>query len=413
MKRTLLFILFFLPMLSLAVSASEKIDGIYYNLDTDTKTATVVFHVRYYYSGDVVIPSTVTHEGVDYSVTRIEGAAFRGSADLTSLTIPHSVTSIGDGIFDGCTSLTSINIEEGNPVFDSRENCNAIIETASNTLIVGCKGSTIPNGVTSIGKNAFLGCTALTSFNIPNHVVTIGESAFEGCSGLTSINIPNSVTTFGYEAFYGCSNLTKVELNNNALVSKNNSSSTPTPITRIFGIQVEEYIIGKDVMSIGNYAFLDNYNLTSVIISNGVVKIGEGAFEHCIGLTSITIPNSITSIEERAFNDCFHLTDMYCYAEEVPELGYNVFYNSNGYATLHVPAGSLETYKAAGQWKDFKSIVALTDDDPKPTGIMNVNSNVMTVERYYTLDGKYTTTPHRGINIIRMSDGTTKKIVIK
>ena len=234
MKRNLLFILFFLPMLSLAVSASEKIDGIYYNLDTNAKTATVVFHVRYLYSGEVVIPSSVTHEGVDYSVTRIEGNAFRGSADLTSVTIPHSVTSLGDGIFDGCTSLTSINIEEGNPVFDSRENCNAIIETASNTLIVGCKGSTIPNGVPSIGKNAFLGCTALTSFNIPNHVVTIGKSAFEGCSDLTSINIPNSVTSIGNEAFSGCSNLTKVELNNKDIVSKRYNTSTGSSIITIF-----------------------------------------------------------------------------------------------------------------------------------------------------------------------------------
>ena len=309
MKRILL-ILFFLPMLSLAVSASEKIDGIYYNLDANAKTATVVFHVRYLYSGEVVIPSTVTHEGVDYTVTRIESDAFKRSTDLTSVTIPRSVTSIGSGIFQECSSLTSINIEEGNPVFDSRENCNAIIETASNTLIVGCKGSTIPNGVTSIGKNAFLGCTALTSFNIPNHVVTIGESAFEGCSGLTSINIPNSVTSIGNEAFSGCSNLTKVELNNNDIVSKRYNTSTGSSIITIFGGQVKEYYLGEDVTSIGDGAFYGCSNLTTVQMTDNVTSIGEYAFSGCEKLASVNISNKVTSIGDFAFRNCIKLTSI-------------------------------------------------------------------------------------------------------
>ena len=286
MKRILL-ILFFLPMLSLAVSASEKIDGIYYNLDTNAKTATVVFHVRYLYSGEVVIPSSVTHEGVDYSVTRIEGNAFRGSADLTSVTIPHSVTSLGDGIFDGCTSLTSINIEEGNPVFDSRENCNAIIETASNTLIVGCKGSTIPNGVPSIGKNAFKECTSLTA-----------------------INIPNSVTSIGNEAFSGCSNLTKVELNNAAIVSKRYNYNTGSSIITIFGGQVKEYILGENVTSIGDGAFYGCSNLISVQMTDNVTSIGEYAFSGCEKLASINISNKVTSIGDFAFRNCFKLTSI-------------------------------------------------------------------------------------------------------
>ena len=104
---------------------------------------------------------------------------------------------------------------------------------------------------------------------------------------------------------------------------------------------------------------------------------------------------------------------MYYYAEQMPETGNDIFDVSNYRATLYVPVDLVDAFSNAEQRKNFKSIVALTDNDPKPTGIMNVNSNVMTVERYYTLDGKYTTTPHRGINIIRMSDGTTKKIMIK
>ena len=326
MKRTLLFILFFLPMLSLAVSASEKIDGIYYILDTDTKTATVVFHVRYYYSGDVVIPSTVTHEGVDYTVTRIESDAFKRSTDLTSVTIPRSVTSIGGGIFQECSSLTSINIEKGNPVFDSRDNCNAIIETASNTLIVGCKGSTIPNSVTSIGENAFKGCSGLTSINIPNHVVTIGKSAFEGCSDLTSINIPNSVTSIGNEAFSGCSNLTKVELNNKDIVLKRYNTNTGSSIITIFGGQVKEYCLGENVTSIGDGAFYGCSNLTTVQMTDNVTSIGEYAFSGCEKLASINISNKVTSIGDFAFSNCFKLTSITIPAS-LTNLEPHAFYN--------------------------------------------------------------------------------------
>ena len=111
------------------------------------------------------------------------------------------MTSIGKNAFKGCSGLNSISVENGNTNYDSRNNCNAIIETASNTLIAGCKNTTIPNSVTSIGSYAFYGCSGLTSVTIPNSVTSIGTEAFHGCSGLTSITIPNSVTSIGYDAF--------------------------------------------------------------------------------------------------------------------------------------------------------------------------------------------------------------------
>ena len=335
MKKVLL--LLGLMLLPLAVHAvSQKIDGIYYNLNPTAKTAEVVFRVKYQYSGDIVIPSSVTYEEIEYSVIGISANAFRGSSELTSVTIPSSVTSIGDGIFSGCTSLSSIIIEEGNPNYDSRENCNAIIETTNNILLFGCSNTIIPNNVVTIGECAFWRCSGLTSIAIPNCITSIGRSAFMDCPGLTSICIPNSVTSIGYCAFADCG------------------------------------------------------NLATVVIGNALTNIGEGAF-----LST-------------------GLADMYLYAEKVPELGGTVFGYSNYYkATLHVPAGSLEAYDNAGQWKDFGKIVALTDDDPKPTGIKGVNNNVKKGEHYYLLDGKHTTKHQRGLNIIRMSDGTTKKIVYK
>ena len=155
-----------------------EVDGIYYKyLSQSDKTVAVSFKgnnynsYSYEYSGNVVIPESVTYSGTTYSVKSIGGSAFSGCTGLTSIEIPNSVTSIGDFTFSGCTGLTSIEI---------------------------------PNSVTNIGSSAFRGCTGLTSIEIPNSVTSIGSSAFSGCTGLTSIEIPNSVTSIGSSAFYGC-----------------------------------------------------------------------------------------------------------------------------------------------------------------------------------------------------------------
>ena len=154
-------------------------------------------------------------------ITSIGDYAFYSCRGLTELTLPNSVTSIGNpnsvtsignSAFGGCSGLEKITVDGGNKRYDSRDNCNSIIETGTNTLIVGCKNSVIPNSVTSIGDGAFRGCSGLTELILPNSVTSIGEYAFYYCSELTELTLPNSVTSIGWYAFQGCTGLTELTL---------------------------------------------------------------------------------------------------------------------------------------------------------------------------------------------------------
>ena len=424
-----------------------KVNGIYYNIiDSNEVEVTFTYKGTSYsqysndYSGSVTIPATVTYHGTTYSVTsigyaafdycsslttinipnsvtNISSVAFRGCSCLTTINIPNSVTNISGGAFLGCSSLTSINIPNSvtyiqnsafsgcsslenisvasnNTNYDSRNNCNAIIETATNTLIAGCKNTAIPNSVTSIGIGAFSGCSSLTAINItnsvtsiggwafldcsslatisvasdnpkydsrnncnaiietatntliagckntaiPNSVTSIGDEAFSGCSGLTNINIPNSVTSIGDRAFYGCSNLAAISVasDNPKYDSRNNCNAIIETAT--------------------NTLIAGCMNTT---IPNSVTSIGNWAFFGCTSLTAINIPNSVTTIGDGAFSDCPSLNDIYCYVTTPPRCEIDCYINYS--ATLHVPAASLAAYRAAPVWKDFKKIVGDAD----------------------------------------------------
>jgi hypothetical protein len=231
------------------------------------------------YSGNVVIPASVKYQNKIYNVTRISYAAFMYCKNLTSVTIPNTVTSIDGGNFQGCTNLTTIKVNSGNPQYDSRDNCNAVIESSTNTLIAGCKATTIPNSVTGIGHDAFRGCS-MTAMTIPNSVTTIGYDAFSFCSGLTTVSFPNSVISISPGAFNGCSSLTTVDFGNN-------------------------------VTTIGGDAFRNCTGLASISIPSSVTSIEGGAFYGCTNLNSVSIPNSVSNIGEDAFEGTEWYDDLY------------------------------------------------------------------------------------------------------
>ena len=238
---------------------------------------------------------SLTSINIPNRVTSIEEGAFYGCSSLTSITIPNSVTSIEERAFVYCLGLESIVVDEGNTVYHSDNNC--LIETASKTLIAGCKNSIIPTdgSVTCIGEAAFYGCSSLTSITIPNSVTSIGEYAFSSCSSLTSITIPNSVISIGASAFYCCYDLTSITIPNSVTSIGDEVFCYCSSLTSI--------AIPNSITHIGNSAFFGCSSLTSITIPNSVTSIGEYAFSSCSSLTSITIPNSVTSIGECAFVD--------------------------------------------------------------------------------------------------------------
>lgn len=242
------------------------------------------------------------------SLASIGEKAFSNCHVLAAVTIPSSVTSISELPFYSCIGLSTITVDAGNTVYDSRDNCNAIIETATNTLVVGCKNSTIPSTVTAIGASAFEGCTTLTAITIPNSVVSIGNRAFYYCNdlenntGLETIVIPNSVISIGDEAFSCCYLLATVSLGNGLETIGASAFDGCWPL--------ESITIPNSVLSIGDGAFASCGSLAYLSLGNSVETIGEGAFGGCSSLTSFTLPASVTFVGEGVLRNCSALTEI-------------------------------------------------------------------------------------------------------
>lgn len=286
---------------------------------------------------------------------------------LTSITIPRSVSQIlpappySSGLFGFCPELTSISVDKDNPYYDSRDNCNAIIETATNTLIAGCPSTTVPSSVTKIGDCSFYYCTQLTNISIPNSVSSIGERAFLGCYDLEELIIPNSVTSIGIYAFAYCNTMNKVVLPNSITRIENGVLSYTSKLTSI--------TIPNSVTSIGTSAFVGS-GIRSITIPANVTLIEKEAFWHCSSLEEVILGANVKLIGEYAFVECPAITSLTSYAAIPPTCGANALTHiDKALCDLYVPEGSLEAYKSANQWKDFFFVFTTGLEDVKTNGI--------------------------------------------
>ena len=297
------------------------LNGIKYRL-YPTKTAKVL--KKNDYSGDIVIPETVTYDNITYKITSLERGCFEGCWLLTSINLSSSITSLESGCFEGCWSLTSINLPSS-------------ITSLGDDCFSDCSSLTsinLPSSITSLGSYCFRGCSRLTSINLPSSITSLGDDCFSSCSSLTSINLPSSITSLGDDCFRGCSRLTSINL--------------PSSIT-----------------SLGDDCFSSCSSLTSINLPSGITSLGESCFLLCSSLASIELPSALTSLGENCFWECSHLTSMLCLAVEPPNCilkEYTDTHNTslvNNTMSLYVPKESKEKYKQSNAWNSAKGIYPL------------------------------------------------------
>lgn len=407
--RTSLFLSLFLFFSPLTHAYDFQSNGLCYNITSATEVS-VTSGISY--SGSKTIPSAVTYNGVTYTVTAIGPSAFQGCTGLArvvmpntlktidenafyecsgllTLTIPKSVTTINNNAFWSCSGLTSIVVAAGNPTFDSRNNCNALILTASDDLILGCKNTIIPNTVFSIAANAFYNCATLTSITIPNSVYYIGDDAFYNCSGLKQVTLSNNLMAIGNRSFAYCRGVTSFNIPNS-------------------------------VTSIGHDAFFYCNSMTSVTIGNSVASIGNRAFEGCEALKTLYFNakqcadfdyTSYSYYDYNCFYDCDiteviigehveripqnflidggrRLTSVTCKANIPPVMSSsNSFYNYS--LTLYVPKGTSNKYRNTNYWNKFTNIVEMEFSDSygdvDGDGIVNIGDVTVLID--YLLTG--------------------------
>ena len=345
---------------------------------------------------DLKIPSTIT---------KIDSSCFSAFSYLSSVSIPNSIVVIGKNAFEDCIGLRQVNIESldswlgvkfenetSNPLYYAGDLClngksldEAIIEEKKNICdyaFIHCtslKKLVISFGTNSIGGRAFLDCNNLVELSLPSSLTSIGVYAFGSCCSLKNLIIPSSVTSISSGAFEDCSGLTNLSL--------------PSSVT-----------------SISSGAFSGCSGLTNLSLPSSVTLIGSGAFQGCSSLTSLSLPSNVTSIGSSAFDGCSSLRSIYAYMTEPQNISSDVFDGVDKHkCVLYVPKGCRQNFWLTDGWGDFENIV-----EYDVTGIDKtmVSSDVNETSRY-SVNGQRLTAPIKGVNIVKYSDGSVRKEIVK
>lgn len=430
-----------------------------YEIDTDLKEATVIWGD---YDGftDLVIPAKVNYEGVDYAVTAIADNVFNGIESITSVTLPNTLVTIGEGAFVDCSltsvtipasvesigeeafgilSLESINVDPDNSVYCD---IDGVLCSKDKTELIFCpiaKQSDVyevPNTITRIAENAFYSNENITKIIIPNSVTEIGAKAMGFCTLLKNISvasdnpaycdidgvlfnkdvtklcqylrarttkeyvIPETVTTIGEYAFYYSSKLTSV------IIPKSVTSIESSAFQ--FCKKIASFELPEVLESIGNNAFANCEAVKSFVIPNTVTSIGRYAFQKCKALQAVTIGSSVNTIGRNAFTNCNSLTSVICLAAQCPVCENETLLTDYEIVKLSVPKESVALYQSTAPWSSFANIEGI-----EVTGIDNVKLSNSNVNSVFNFGGMMTKGVKSGMNIIRMENGTTKKIMIK
>lgn len=273
---------------------------------------------------NTVIPNTVTS---------ISGYAFRDCKQLKSILIPANISSIkqasnSESPFYGCDNLVSIKVDANNPIYDSRDNCNAIVSKKSNELVYGWQSTVIPNSVKMIDRFAFSDCLGLKTIVIPEGVTNIGWGAFRHCEKLFSVSLPESLTSWSSGVFQQCHSLTSIHL--------------PSKL---------KYI--------ANNAYWNSLGLVNISIPESIERIEYSAFQDCVELKSVSLPSKLTIIGKDAFRDCNKLESVVSKNPVPPTISDLTFTKLKG-VVLYVPKGCVEAYRSADHWRYFEHIVEMT-----------------------------------------------------
>lgn len=384
MKISLL-ILFTLSLFYNKVNAeSVVVDGINYEIIKNGEGAVVT---EGNYAGDIKIPQSISYDGKNIEVISIGKYAFKECTELKSVSLPNTVTSISFGAFQDCCNVKTIEIPNS-------------VSNIDECAFEGCKRLTsinIPSGINSIKSNTFRGCTDFNNITIPQSVEAIEAGAFSYCAGLTSISLPNGLKELEKMAFEGCSSISKVIIPDGIKILN----------PRIFNkcSKLSSIQFSDEITYIGESAF-QGTSIEKINIPSGVY-IHWNAFRECVNLKTVIFQGDVTLLE-RSFAECTYLETVICYSATPPNADEDAFADSyTQFITLYVPRNAIDSYKAKKPWSEFKEILDLTST--------SVDNNILSnqVVEIYGIDGGKRGNYKKGINIQRLSNGKTKKVLYK